>query len=100
MGSYFHKIDKYFPCFFIIRAFGDEFRSIFGDILSFLSSNVGNEEKTFNSFCNTDHRRNNFGSDVCKRLYFLPSAFSNYFYSSNSCNVIYQLQAVSSRQEK
>ena len=28
--------------FFIIRSFGDEFRSIFGDILSYLSSNIGN----------------------------------------------------------
>jgi hypothetical protein len=29
---------------------------------------------------------------VCKRLcYFLPSTSSNYFYSSHSCNVIYQL---------
>ena len=33
MASYFLKIDKYFLCFFIIRSFGDEFRSIFGDIL-------------------------------------------------------------------
>ena len=77
---------------FLGRSFGDEFRSIFGDILSYLSSNIGNEGKTFNSSCNTDHRRNNFESDVCKRLcYFLPSTSSNYLYSSHSCNVIYQL---------
>ena len=56
----------YISRFFIIRSFGDEFRSIFGDILSYLSSNVGNEGKTFNSSCNTDHRRNNFESDICK----------------------------------
>ena len=30
MGLYFHKIDKYFPWFFIARSFGDEFRTIFG----------------------------------------------------------------------
>jgi hypothetical protein len=64
MALYFHKIDNYFPCFFIIRSFGDEFRSIFGDILSYLSSNIGNEGKTFNSSCNTDHRRNNFESET------------------------------------
>ena len=40
MASYFVKIDKYFPWFFIIRSFGDEFQSIFGDILSYLSSNI------------------------------------------------------------
>ena len=74
MGLYFLKIDKQFPCYFIMRSFGDEFRSIFGDILSYLSSNVGNEEKTFNSSCNTDHRPSNFESDVCKQLsYFRPS---------------------------
>ena len=79
MASYFLKLDKYIPWFFIIRSFGDEFRSIFGDILSYLSSNIGNEGKTFNSSCNTDHRRNNVESDVCKRLcYFLPSTSSNY----------------------
>jgi hypothetical protein len=44
--------------------------------------------------------RNNFGSDDCKRLYFRPSTYFNYFYSFRPCNVIYQLQAVSSRQEK
>jgi hypothetical protein len=49
MGPYFLKINKYVPWFFIIRSFGDDFRSIFGDILSYLSSNVGNEGKTFNS---------------------------------------------------
>ena len=55
---------------------------------------------TLNS-CNTEHLRNNFGRDVCKRLcYFLPSTCSNYLYSSHSSNVIYQLQTVSSRQEK
>jgi hypothetical protein len=87
--------------FFIFRSFGDEFRSIFGDILSYLSSNIGNEGKTFNSSCNTDHRRNNFESDVFKRLcYFPPSESYNIFPSSHSCNVIYQLQTVSSRQEK
>jgi hypothetical protein len=75
-------------------------RYYFGDILSYLSSNIGNEGKTFNSSCNTDHRRNNFESDVFKRLYFLRSTWSNYFYSSHSSDVIYQLQAVSSRQEK
>ena len=48
MGSYFLKFDKYIPWFFIIRSFGDEFRSIFGDILSYLSSNIGNEGKTLN----------------------------------------------------
>jgi hypothetical protein len=66
-------MDKYIPRFFIIRSFGDEFRSIFGDILSYLSSNLGNEGKTFNTSCNTDHRQTNFElSDVCKRLcYFL-----------------------------
>jgi hypothetical protein len=37
----FLKMDKYFPRFFIIRSFGDEFRSIFGDILSYFSSNLG-----------------------------------------------------------
>ena len=78
MALYFLKFDKYFPCFFISRSFGDEFRSIFGDILSYLSSNIGNEGKTFNSSCNTDHRRSNFGSDVCERFcYFRPSAWSN-----------------------
>ena len=101
MASCFLKFDKYFPCFLIIRSFGDEFRSIFGDILSYISSNIGNEGKTFNSSCNTDHRRSNFESDLCKRLcYFLPSTYSNSFYSIHSCNVIYQLQTVSSRQEK
>ena len=101
MASYFLKIDKSFLCFFIIRSFGDEFRSIFGDILSYLSSNIGNEAKTFNSSSNTDHRRNSFESDDCKRLcYFLPSTYANFLYSSDSCNVIYQLQTVSSRQEK
>ena len=101
MASYFLRIDKYFPYFFIFRSCGDEFRSIFGDILSYLSSNIGNEGKTFNSSCNTEHRRNNFESDDCKRLcYFLPSTYYNYCYSFLSCNVIYQLQAVSSRQEK
>jgi hypothetical protein len=49
----------------------------------------------------TDHRRNNFGSDDCKRLcYFLPSTCFNSLYSFHSCNVIYQLQTVSSREEK
>jgi hypothetical protein len=43
MALYFLQINKYFPYFFIIRSFGDEFRSIFGDILSYLSSNIGNE---------------------------------------------------------
>ena len=61
MASYFLKLDKCFPWFFIIRSFGDEFRSIFGDILSYLSSNIGNKGKTFHSYCNTDHRRNNLG---------------------------------------
>ena len=92
MASYFLKLDTYFPCFLIFRSFGDEFRSIFGDILSYLSSNIGNEGKTFNSSCNNGHRRNNFGRDVCIRLcYFLPSAYSNSFCSSHPCNVIYQL---------
>ena len=51
-------------------------RYYFGDILSYLSSNIGNEEKTFNPSCNTDHRRNNFGSDVSRRLcYFLPQVY-------------------------
>jgi hypothetical protein len=100
MGLYFLKINTYYSWFFIIRSFGDEFRSIFGDILSYLSSNIGNEGKTFNSVCNTDHRPNNFESDVHERLYFLPSAYSNCFYSFHSCDVIYQLQTVSSRQEK
>ena len=45
MASYFLKFDKYFPCFFIIRSFGDEFRTIFGDIR--------NEGKTFNSILAT-----------------------------------------------
>ena len=49
MGLYFFNIDKQLFCFFIIRSSGDEFRSIFGDILSYLSSNIGNEGKTFNS---------------------------------------------------
>ena len=71
-------------------------RYLIGDILSYLSSNIGNQGKTFNSSCNTYYRRNNFESDACK----LPSALSNYLYSFHSCNVIYQLQAVSSRQEK
>jgi hypothetical protein len=43
MALYFLKIDRYFCWIFIIRSFGDEFRSIFGDILSYLSSNIGNE---------------------------------------------------------
>jgi hypothetical protein len=33
-------------------------------------------------------------------FYFLPVTLSNYFYSRHSCNVIYQLQTVASRQEK
>ena len=94
------SIDKCFPLFFIFHCFGDEFRSIFGDNLSFLSSNIGNEGKTFNSSCNTDNRRRNFESDICKRLYFRPSTCYNSLYSSHSCNVIHQLQTVSSRQEK
>jgi amino acid transporter len=57
MVSCFHKFDKSFLCFFIFRSFGDEFRSIVGDILSYLSSNIGNEENIFKSSCNTDHRR-------------------------------------------
>jgi hypothetical protein len=71
MASYFLSIDRYFLRVFILRSFGDEFRSIFGDILSYLSSNIGNEGKTFNSSCNTDHRRNNFESDICKRLCYI-----------------------------
>ena len=101
MGSYFPKIDNYVRCIFIIRSFSDEFRSIFGNILSYLSSNIGNEGKTFNSSCNTDHRRSNSESDVCRRpSYFRPNARCNFFYSFHPCNVIYQLQTVSSRQEK
>ena len=101
MTSYFIRSDKQFPYFFIFRSCGDEFRSIFGDILSYLSSNIGNEGKTFNSSCNTDHRRNNFECDQCKRLcYFPPSASSNSLYSCHSCNVIYELQTVSSREKK
>ena len=69
----YSKIDKYFLCFFIIRSFGDEFRSIFGDILSYLSSNVSNEAKTFNSSSNTEHLGSNFDSDVFKRLQFVIS---------------------------
>jgi hypothetical protein len=101
MALYFLKIDMYFPRVFIIRSLGDEFRSIFGDILSYLSSNIGNEVKTFNSSCNTDHRRRNYESDDCKRLcYFLPRTYSNTLYSSHSSDVIYQLQTVSSREKK
>jgi hypothetical protein len=101
MGLYFLYIDKQFPCIFIIRSFGDEFWSIFGDILSHLSSNIGNVGKAFNSSCNTDHRPSNFESGVFKRLcYFQPSACSNYFRSFHASNVIYQLQTVSSHQEK
>ena len=76
MGSYFLKIDKYFRLFFIIRSFGGEFERYLAT--SYLSSNIDNEGKTFNSSCNTEHRQSNFEGDICKRLYyFLPSTYSN-----------------------
>ena len=82
MDSYLLNIDRDFLWFFIMRSFGDEFRTIFGDILSYLSSNIGNEGKTFNSSCNTARRPSNFDSDICKRLcYFKASAYSNHLYS-------------------
>ena len=67
MASYFLKFHKYFPLFFIFRSLVlvMNFDRYFGDILSFLSSNIGNEGKTFNSSCNTDHRRCNFDIDIC-----------------------------------
>ena len=69
MASYVHKINKYFPCFFIFALLVMNFdRYLATSYPGYLPSNIGNERKTFNSSCNTDHRRNNFDRDVAKHL--------------------------------
>ena len=73
LGSYSLKNVIFFPNYFYSRSFCHEFWSIFGDILSYLSSNIGNEGKTTNSFCNTKHSRITFRTAICN-CYFSPSA--------------------------
>ena len=68
------------------------FWSIFGNILSYLSSNIRNEGKTFNPPCNTCCCLTYFVPDVCKRLpYFASSFCTNYCYYYISSTVFHEL---------